>query len=81
MARSALNCLEVVVDDVGGRLHHRTERLLAAIKVGDQHLHTRVRGKGTKLANRRGEDRGATVGKVVAGDARYHHMIKVERGE
>ena len=70
-----------MVDDVGGRLHHRTERLLAAVEVGDQHLNARVGCQSAELTNGGGKDRGATVGKIVAGDARYHHVVEVQRGE
>ena len=80
-ALQPLHGFNVVVKDVGGRLHHGEERLLAPVKVGNQHLDAGARGKATQLTNRLGEDAGAAVGKVVAGDARYHHMIKVERGE
>ena len=60
-----LDRLEVVAQDGGPRLHHRAERVLVALEVGNQHLDGTVRQPVAHLADRRRVDARAAVGEFV----------------
>ena len=60
--------LEVVVEDVRPGLHHRAQRRLGAVEVGDQDLDAHAGASVAELADRGRERAGAAVGQVVAGD-------------
>ena len=77
----ALDGLDVVVEDVGACLHHRPQRRVLAVEVRDQDLHAHARRLAPKRADRLREDVGATVGQVVAGDARHDHVLQAHRAD
>jgi len=56
-----LDCLEIVVQDLGLRFDNEPQRVLIALEIRNQHFDGALGPKLVALANRLGEDRGATV--------------------
>ena len=77
----AADRLEIVVEDVGPGIHHDLEPLVRAVEVGDQDLDSHPGAGGPQAADRLGEDPGAAVGQVVAGDAGDDDVLEAERGD
>ena len=73
--------LEVVVEDVGPGVHHDPEPLVRAVEVGDQDLDAHPGAGRPEAADRLGEDPGAAVGQVVAGDAGDDDVLEAQRGD
>ena len=65
-----LDRLDVVIQDLRTLCEHRVERLRVAGEVRDQHLNGRARRLPPDLPDGRGEKRCASVGQLVAVDAR-----------
>ena len=78
-AIQARHRLGIVVEDVGPRIEHGTERVFVAPKIGNQDLDAALRQAGAGLTNRLREDRGAAVAEVVAVDRCDHDIGEIQR--
>src|SRR5207244_3152911 len=69
-----LDRFEIVVQDIRFGVDYDRECLLAALEVGDEHLHRRAGRTASDLGDRHREHLGATVRQVVAVHAGDHHV-------
>ena len=73
--------LDVVVEDVRPCRHHRPERRLLSVEVGDQDLDAHAGARVAQAPDRVGEDARAAVGQIVAGHACDHDVIEAQAAD
>ncbi len=69
----------VVIQHVGTRIEHGSERRLVPPEIGNQHLEPALGQPRARFADRVGEDRGASVRQIVAVDRRDDDVAQAER--
>ena len=73
--------LDVVIEDVRPGRHHRPQRRLIPVEVGDQDLDAHRRASGAQPCDRLSEDARSPIGQVVAGHTRDDDVIEAETAD
>ena len=76
----AFHRLYVVVVNVGFGIEHGVDGLEATFEIGHQHFDGGVGVFVTDRADGGGPDGGSPVGELIAGDGRYHTVLKIHLG-
>ena len=76
--RQTLHRLQVVIEDMRPGLHHRQQRLIAAVEVGHQNLQRDPRHRLAHRFHGLRKMQRTAIGQVIACHRRDHHMIEAQ---